>query len=202
VASPLSTDATTLPTSSALLPLLDRLTGAWAALAPTHADATPGSSVSLPADATAIVRPDGSRDSVLANAGYQVPGRTGIYQVFAGDRLIDAFAVNPDPAESDLTRIDDRGLRAALPGWRLERVGNPSKWPDEIYRQRLGREIWRPLVLAALAFLLIEGLVAASGRSGATMRTGDSRTARPGVPVAATGMGAGISASDTRTSST
>jgi hypothetical protein len=202
IASPLSTDATTLPTSSALVPLLDRLTGAWVAAAPTRSDVIPGGAVALPAEATAIVRPDGSRDTLMADAGYRAPGRPGIYQIFAGDQLIDAFAVNHDPVESDLTRLDDRELRAALPGWNPEMVKNPADWTDAIFHQRLGREIWKPLVLAALALLLIEGLVAAAGRATGTGRGGESGRKRKDIPVAASQMGAGVAEPDTRTSYT
>jgi hypothetical protein len=204
VASPLSTNATTLPTSPALLPLLDRLTGAWASVADSRPEVGPGTLTTIPAEATAVLRPDGSRDSVMADGGYRVPGRPGIYQLLAGERVLDAFAVNPDPAESDLARLDDRALRTALSGWRPERITEPSDWPDAIYQQRLGKEVWRPLVLAALAFLLIEGLVAASGsgRVGAPGRgaPGDGGRTRSGIPVAATGSGTSASSPDKRTS--
>ncbi len=221
VASPLSTEATTLPTSPALLPLLDRLTGAWATAARTRAEVTPGTLMPVPAEATIVVRPDGSRDSITAGGGYRVPGRPGVYQLLADDRVIDAFAVNADPAESDLARLDDRKLRAALPGWRPEWIVDPADWPDAIYHQRLGKEIWRPLVLAALAFLLIEGLVAASGsgRTGSTgsptngssvagtpgRGTGQGSPTGPGtprsdVPVAATRLGTSAPPPDRRTS--
>lgn len=202
VASPLSTEATTLPTSTALVPLLDRLTGAWAAAAQVHTVISPGSTVALAPEATAVVLPDGSRDDVVAGREYLVPGRPGVYQILAGERVLDAFAVNPDPAESDLRRLDERGLRAALPGWRAELTGTPSTWADAIYRQRLGREIWRPLVLAALAFLLIEGLVAAAGarRTDPAGTPREKGARRGGVPVAATGPGAGGPTPNERTS--
>jgi hypothetical protein len=202
VASPISAEATTLPTSPALVPLLDRLTGAWAAATRPPAEVTPGSALALAPEATAVLRPDGSRDEVVAGRDYQVPGRPGVYQVLEGERIIDAFAVNPDPAESDLRRLDDRALRAALPGWRPEVIGSPADWADAIYRERLGREVWRPLVLAALAFLLLEGLVAASGAtrrtdSGSGVQRGGAKMR--GAPVAA-GPGAGGQLPNGRTS--
>lgn len=163
IASSLSTDATTLPTSPALIPLLDRLTGSWAATSEGSGEAAPGSRRRLPANATAVIRPDGTRDSVAAGSEYLVPGRPGIYQIAAGGEVVDAFAVNPDPAESDLARLDRRAFTSLLEGWRAEWVTDPGSWSASIYQERLGREIWRPLVLAALAFLLIEGLIAASG---------------------------------------
>lgn len=205
VASPLSTQATTLPTSPALILLLDRLTGVWAADSPPRTEVAPGSTITIPAGATAVALPDGTNHQVAPGAGYRVPARPGIYQVLAGERVIDAFAVNPDPAESDLTRLDDRGLRAALPGWRTERVNDPGAWADTIFRQRLGREVWRPLLLAALAFLLLEGLVAASGAGRSTDESGRAPTrggpSRPDrVPVPAAGSGAGEVVTDRRTS--
>lgn len=202
VASPLSTEATTLPTSPALVPLLDRLTGAWAAATPVHAEVTPGSTMALAPQATTVVRPDGSRDEVVGGREYQVPGRPGVYQVMAGEQVIDAFAVNHDPAESDLSRLDDRALRAALAGWQSERISTPAAWADAIYRQRLGREIWRPLVLAALAFLLIEGLVAAAGarRSEEKGASPASGAQQRGVPVAAMGARTGGPFQNKRTS--
>lgn len=195
VASPLSTDATTLPASPALVPLVDRLTGAWPAAREGSNEAKPGSRWQLPAGATAVQRPDGTRDSVDGTGYYLVPGRPGVYQVLAGDDVVDAFAVNPDPAESVLARVDGRALRSTLQGWRPEWVKDPAEWADAIYQQRLGKEIWRPLILAALAVLLIEGLVAASGSASGTATTGRGRgeagAPRREVPVAAASPGAG-----------
>jgi hypothetical protein len=203
VASPLSTAVTTLPTSPALLPLLDRLTGAWAAAAQPRMEATPGSILTMPAEATTVLRPDGSQDALATGTGYRVPGRPGIYQILAGDRVIDAFAVNPDPAESDLARLDERGLRAALSGWRPERIADPADWPAAVYHQRLGKEVWRPLILAALAFLLLEGLIATSGSGRGGTAPGapnQSRAPRPGIAVPAMGTGAGGAGPNRRTS--
>jgi len=195
VASPLSNDATTIPTSPALLPLVDRLTGAWAAARESANEAVPGSRWQLPAGATEVQRPDGTRDQVEGTGQYLVPGRPGVYQILAGDEVVDAFAVNPDPAESELARLDRRALRSTLQGWHPEWVDDPADWVDAIYHQRLGKEIWRPLILAALAVLLIEGLVAASGSTRGAGETGRGRgeagSPREGMAVAASSGGAG-----------
>jgi hypothetical protein len=191
VASPLSTEASTLPTSPGLLPLLDRLIGAWAATTAERYDVGPGESLPLPTEATEVLRPDGGRDPVVGGGVYRVPGEPGIYQILAGERVLSAFAVNPSPSESDLARIDDRRLRAALPGWELKRVDDPGDWTDAIFRTRHGREVWRPLVLIALAVLLIEGLVAATGRSSDAPAQRDRSAGLSRPRVAASGAGTG-----------
>jgi hypothetical protein len=165
VASPLSTEATSLPTSSAMIPLLDRLVGPWAAAAPPRLEATPGEVVALPPEADRIERPDGQRDERTQGGEYRVPALPGIYRVYAGERLVSAFAVNPPASESALERADRSRLRAALPGWQLDLADAPGEWARKIFRHRVGREVWRPLVLLTLALLLLEGLIAAAGRA-------------------------------------
>src|SRR5690606_5872729 len=178
LASPLSLEASTLPSAAAMLPLLDRVLGAWAAAEPARSHVTPGEAVVLPSLADAVERPDGVRDPVEGGSRYRAPAQPGIYRVLAGERLVDAFAVNPPAIESDLTRFERRQLTAALDGWRVRITDDAGDWLRLIYQRRLGREVWRPLLLLALALLLIEGLVAAAGRARAA-RPGDRGTGRP-----------------------
>ncbi len=193
VASPLTAEASTLPTSAGLLPLLDRLIGAWAAAEAGRTEAGPGDRLPLPGSATAVERPDGTREDVAGGTRYRVPGEPGIYHIFGGDRVIGAFAVNPPPSESELERVDAPTLRGMLPGWDVDVVDDPDDWPEIVFRQRLGREAWRPLVLLALAALLLEGLLAAAGRAG----RGEPRADAVPRPVAA---GAGAEESNRRIS--
>ncbi|MBX6365600.1 MAG: BatA and WFA domain-containing protein, partial [Gemmatimonadetes bacterium] len=163
VASPLSQEATTLPTSSAMLPFLDHVTGPWAAAQAMREAFEPGARVPLAAGADEVQRPDGGIEKVDGGE-YVAPGLAGIYRVRAGGRDIGAFAVNPPAEESDLARLSGRGLRAALPGWDVETADDPSEWARDIFRHRFGHETWRPLVLLLLSVLLVEGLVATAGR--------------------------------------
>ncbi|HEY8469970.1 MAG TPA: BatA domain-containing protein [Longimicrobiales bacterium] len=165
LASPFSVEASTLPTSAAMLPLLDRILGAWAAAEPARPQASPGEPLVMPSRADAVERPDGVRDSVEGGARYRPPALPGIYRVLEGNRVVDAFAVNPPAVESDLERIERRQLMAALDGWRVRITDDPGDWLRLIYHRRLGREVWRPLLLLALAFMLVEALVAAAGRT-------------------------------------
>jgi hypothetical protein len=72
--------------------------------------------------------------------------------------------VNPAASGSDLTRLDRRALEARLPGWTLHVTTDAGGWRRAIFRERLGHELWRPLLLALLLVLFVESVVAATGR--------------------------------------
>ncbi|MGH7505144.1 MAG: hypothetical protein ACRELX_05820, partial [Longimicrobiales bacterium] len=163
LASPLSATATTLPTSAAMVPLLDRIIGAWASARAVDGTLDPGAEASLPEGTTAVARPDGTLEPVTG-AVYMLGGEPGIYRALAGETTLAVFAVNPPARESRLHRLDAGELRDALPGWSVETANDAREWTADIYRERLGREISRPVLLLALLILLIEAFVAAAGR--------------------------------------
>ncbi len=175
LASPLGSEASSIPTSPAMLPLVDRLTGAWSAAAAEAPAAAPGGSVQLAADAQAVVLPDGTEEPVGGSAVYRLTGPVGVYRV-AGARDTVAFAVNPPAAESDLARLEAGELRGWLADTDVATVERMDDWASAVYRHRLGAESWRPFALLALLVLLIEPLVAASGRSGRARGTRTART--------------------------
>jgi hypothetical protein len=163
--SPLSAEASTLPTGVAMLPLLERLTGAWAMAQPPRTDVEPGAEVRMPDGASAMIVPDGGRVDVTPGTFQRVGVQPGIYRVVDGDAVIAAWAVNPPPAASDLTRLDRRTLETRLPGWTLHTSTDPGAFLRAAFRERLGRELWRPFLLALLAVLVVETFIAAAGRS-------------------------------------
>ncbi|MGH7464243.1 MAG: hypothetical protein ACREK1_03650, partial [Longimicrobiales bacterium] len=176
--SPLTPEASTLPTSALMLPLLDRLTGAWSLAQPARTDAEPGQEIALNPGITAVERPDGTHDSVSGATSYRFGSEPGVYRLLRGDSTVTAYAVNPPAAESDLTRLEPGELDAYLPGWTLHVTTADGAWRRATFRERLGRELWRPLLLALLAILLVETLVAASGRARHTgTRAADTRPA-------------------------
>jgi hypothetical protein len=164
IASPLTDAASTIPTSAAMLPLLDRIATAWALSVAPRTDAEPGTDIALPAGATSVARPDDVVDDVSGAATYRVGTEPGVYRVLRGDSVISALTVNPSAAESDLARMDERTLRAQLPGWDLHVTTDAGEWRRAAFRERLGRELWRPLLYALALVLLIETLIAAAGR--------------------------------------
>jgi hypothetical protein len=160
-----SADASTLPVGVAMLPLLERLTGAWALAQPPRTDLEAGAAVVAPPGATAMLLPDGVAIDAVPGATVRLGSEQGIYRFVSGDSVIAAYAVNAPAAASDLTRLDRRALEARLPGWDLYVTSDAAAFRRAAFRERVGREIWRPLLLALLAVLMLETLVAAAGRS-------------------------------------
>jgi hypothetical protein len=187
LASPLSAGATTLPTSAAMVPLLDRIIGLWASARPVDGAFAPGAEAALPAGTAAVRRPDGVLEQVGDATRYTLGGEPGIYRALAGDSTVAVFAVNPPPSESDLTRAGARELRALLPDWSVETADNADEWEADIFRERLGREIWRPLLIVALLVLLLEAIVAAAGRL-ASQRGARGRDAAPSPATRPSGL--------------
>jgi hypothetical protein len=163
LASPMNETATTLPTTPALLPLLDRMLGSWLAPAAIGAESRPGQRHVLPGAADSVHRADGVIEPLDQASSYTFTGEPGSYRFFAGDTLLQAVAVNPPAAASDLRRLAPRQARAAL-GGAARITDSPGGWARAVFHARLGHELWRPLLLAALLLLLVEAAVAASGR--------------------------------------
>lgn len=159
LASSLSDDATTVPVSTAMLPLLDRLLGAWAEVAAPPRSVEPSQAVSLPGRARSVVHPDGRRAAVEGGATFTAPPVAGVYTVWTADTLLSAFAVNPPARESVLGAAEPA---AVLPG--ADIVTRPDAWTDAIFHRRHGAELGGWLLAAVLAFMVMEALVAASGR--------------------------------------
>ncbi|HSL70734.1 MAG TPA: hypothetical protein VK864_10870, partial [Longimicrobiales bacterium] len=180
LASPLSTEASTLPTSPAMVPLLDRLFGAWTATALVAADVPPGQPVALPAEATLVRRPDNASDTLSAGDTYRAPAEPGTYRAYdASGREVASFVINPSPVESDLTVAEPRRIRNTFEGWRLEFADDAGEWLRDIYQHRLGRELWWPIVLALLLLLIAESIVAATGRATRAPAVGGTPEPRP-----------------------
>lgn len=168
LASTFSDSSSTLPTSAAMLPLLDRILGRWSANRDAERVAAPGEELALPAGAVAVERPDGASETVSGGT-WRVSGEAGIYRVLGSDTILATFVVNPPASESRLATLSRRDLEGALPGWNVRTVA-ADDWASTAYLQRLGSEIWRPLLFLALALLLLEAIVAATGRSGTARR--------------------------------
>jgi hypothetical protein len=149
-----------LPTSPALIPLLDRILGGVARSSGTDRDIEPGTLVSLPDAVRRIELPNGVREEAVG-AQFRVPGVPGIYRMHGDSAAIGAFAVNAPAAESDL-RVASRERLRALSSETVF-VDDDAAWRRAIYEQRSGREAWRTFALLALLLLLAEGVAAAAG---------------------------------------
>lgn len=181
LATPLTVEGGTIPTSAAMLPLLDRAVNAWAGGAAGDRQHAPGDLVTVHGGTT-VVRPDGTRDPVQPGSLYRLI-HPGIYRVLDGQDVIAAFAVNPPPEASDVRRIPPRAVAGMLPGFDVRPV-RAQAWDRAIFRDRLGRDISLPLLLAVALALLLESILAATG-------TGSRRRDPASAPLAGAAPGSG-----------
>ncbi|MFN8586597.1 MAG: BatA and WFA domain-containing protein [Candidatus Eisenbacteria bacterium] len=91
--------------------------------------------------------------SRLVTAPLESPG---LYRVWQGRQLRGSFAVNPDPAESDLAAADERELLAAFPAGRAVVLRAGDSLAHRVREARYGRELWPWFVALALALLAAE----------------------------------------------
>ena len=87
---------------------------------------------------------------------------SGKYQVQIGPPLAveNFFSANPDPAESDLTKLDRSALEQKLPGWRFDVLTNGPELSQSAAAVSRRGELHRPLLFGALALLLLESFLA------------------------------------------
>lgn len=179
LASPLDPEASTLPVSAAMVPFLEWAVVRWAAREASPARPLPGLDLPFPTDADRVVEPDGTEYPRVGNQMAVTVRMPGVHRFMQGERLVSAVAANLDPAESDLERLTAAELRDRLgPG--LDVAGDEGDWRRGIFPAGRGPEAWRPLLLLALALLLVESRIAATGRR----RAGPSGGAESPLPSA------------------
>jgi hypothetical protein len=161
LASPLDEGSTTLPVDAAMVPLLEWIVSGWHAAAGRTPHAT-GDPLPLPSAATQVALPDGTRVPVDGSNELFATRDPGIYAVLRGDSILERIALNASVRESLLTPLSRNALREHL-GEDLRAVADPDDWQREIFIDRQGRELWRPLLLTAVLLLVLEAWMAASG---------------------------------------
>jgi Aerotolerance regulator N-terminal/von Willebrand factor type A domain/CARDB len=119
--------------------------------------------------AVTVVRPDGrTAPSKLRAAGdvsqfhFEDTELSGPYQVRVGPPLVlDAtFAANPDPAESDLAKLDRQSLAESLPGWNFAYFTDWQSLTKNAASVSRRGELHRYLLYGVLALLIIESILA------------------------------------------
>jgi hypothetical protein len=174
VGSAFDPDATNLPVSAFMVPLLEWLVStSGAGSGGQTIDA--GTPLSLPAAATVIETPDGTRHPVDPALDFRPTRESGVYRILRGDSVLDAVAVNPPVRESLLEPAEEVVVVQAF-GPEVRIFNDSTAWAAAVFSNRQGDEIWRPIVTMALLILILESVVAASGASKAsrswTQRTG------------------------------
>jgi hypothetical protein len=168
--SPINAPYTDLPLRSVFVPLINRLVEYLAAdLSERRGDFLIGEHVTRePAQMPAanavweLVRPDGSVvrpgvEHVAARTRITYDGgdQPGVYTVVAGDRALDAFAVNIDPDEMVAAPIGREELSRRLAGYQVVFVEPGRPLAKMVTQTRYGTEM-RPAflwIVAALFFL-------------------------------------------------
>lgn len=161
LASPMDEQATSLPVSAAMIPLLE-----WA-MERRFGDAAGGSAVTAgmsfrPSPIASAVRgPDGTVQPVDGDQPFLETATAGIYQVLAGDSVLASVPVNPPAAEGVLAPASRDEVRRVVRGVD-DIVYDASAWARHIFRAGRGPEPWRPLAAVIVALLVLETVLAAS----------------------------------------
>ena len=114
-----------------------------------------------------VEKPDGKLTKVIPQIGegtYKIKFKdnnvAGIYSLYAEDRLINRWAVNPDPDESDVTAIDANKIKEIIGEGKIISIQKGEALASVVTTSRYGRELWKYLIGIALFFLIIEMILA------------------------------------------
>ncbi|MGB8657804.1 MAG: BatA domain-containing protein [Candidatus Zixiibacteriota bacterium] len=80
----------------------------------------------------------------------------------AGDEIVDRFAVNIDPKDSDPQRIDKSELEGKMEGLRYTYVNPQDDVEKSILQSRYGKELWKTFLWIAVGLLALEMFLARS----------------------------------------
>jgi hypothetical protein len=98
----------------------------------------------------------------LSQLHFEQTELSGAYQVRIGPPLTveSTFAADPDPAESDLAKLDRSALEQRLPGWNFVHLTNWRELSQSAASVSRRGELHRPLLYGALVLLLVETFLA------------------------------------------
>jgi hypothetical protein len=178
VASPIDPAATSLPLRAVFVPWIgdvvaQRLAPGGATLSgggggPAVLESTPGATLRRPAGAEELEAPDGTT-RVLAGPTIDAPTRPGVYFLRRGGARAGALVINPEPAESDLTRLPMRTLAGRVRARSVTADTDIDAWVAAAYDAHAGRPLIAAFLALALALLIAEGVV--TRRGGRSRRT-------------------------------
>lgn len=167
-ASPLDPAATSLVVRAGFVPWLgDVLAQRLAAEPGVVLEAAPGAPVRVPPWVTAWEPSDGGAQQLVMDGALVAPAGAGVYYLLRGPVRAGALVVNPEPEESVLDRLSPAALRGALGTRAAQVVASRDAFAAAAFAPGAGRSLLPPLVLAALAVLVVEGW---AGRRGAGRR--------------------------------
>ncbi len=181
VALPIDPAVTTWPLRAAFVPwigdVLDqRLAGSTGILSGRGAgvlDVAPGATIRRPLGAEELESADGGV-RVLSGTTFDAPARPGVYFLRRAGSRVGAVVVNPEPSESDLTRIPSDALAKHFKGSAVHVDTDPSRWASTVFDARADRSLAAFFIALALALLLTESVLtrrrSGGAASGAALR--------------------------------
>lgn len=118
-------------------------------------------SVQNPAQAETILSSSASSDTYTRFSGTEL---TGMYAAKAGKTIVQKFAVNIDPSESNTQKSSDAEVekimrRLGIAQSSVTYIQQPQDMPRVVLQSRFGVELWRYFLIAALIVALLEMLV-------------------------------------------
>jgi len=158
--SPLTPEASDLPSSTALVPLLDRITsGGGTSIAGPGAVA--GDTLRPPPGSEVLLLPSGIRRTLDSTLPFRETAHAGVYRFLDGEGETLATVALGLRSPSGRSPLAEEEWMAALTrlGWTEIDVG--GRWPDSVLEGRRGRESALPLLWVVLLLLLLEGWLAA-----------------------------------------
>ena len=166
VASPLDPMATSFPVRAAFVPwlatvLTERLVGEPGGTI----EASPGQPLARPRWADAIEDLSGARSTF--GDDLQAPSRAGTYFLERAGRRVGALVVNPEPNESVLDRLTGSDVARRIHARQVLTAPDRPQLANLSFRSAARRSIAEPLLFAALALLIIEGLLVGTRRRAA-----------------------------------
>ena len=162
VASPLEPEATNLPITASLLPLLEWMLSGWAGEGTSVPFLIAGEPIPLPEGATGVQDPEGTLHPVDGTGVLRETRLPGVYTVYQEDSPIAYVALNTPIEESLLERIEVRELRGLVDA-PLSMVEDSTRWTRAVFASGQGPEVWWQVLIMALVVLVLESLVAATG---------------------------------------
>ncbi len=180
LASPLDPGSSTLPVSAEMVGFIDWVVSQWAAAGGGPVERTAGQALTAPRGADRVRLPSGAELPIDGARRVLATGELGFYTFTAGDSTVAVEAVNPPARESDLRRLDDTVVDALI-GLNTTHVRRDGAWARSIFQERQGPELWRTLLALALALLVVESVVAATGRLAVRHRVSEHEEAAGGA---------------------
>ncbi len=121
-----------------------------------------------------IVKPGGEEfvDFDASNSqryfNYDKTEKTGLYKFYSGNKLIDFYAVNFNPEESNLTEINENEFDSLMSNsgfnGKIIQLKPTDNFKNVIYQSRFGTELWRYFLIIALILALLEMFISKSAK--------------------------------------